>query len=251
METMSNMETKLCLDCNKDVNLSCFHKDKNRKDGLYVYCKECVSKQSSDYRSRNKEKLNLKNKENHLKNRDRNLAKQKLYNQAHKKEKAERDRKHREDNPGLNAKKCKKYQQENKDKINAKKRVYIKQKCEKDPAYKLARRLRSRLCKFVTGKLKAGSFVKDMGCSIVELKKYLESLFYCHPATLEKMSWDNYGKGPGKWQIDHMEALCLFDLLDREQFLKACHYTNLQPLWHDDHAIKTELDILKKDARAA
>jgi hypothetical protein len=62
------------------------------------------------------------------------------------------------------------------------------------------------------------------------------------------MSWDNWGRGPGKWQIDHKEALCLFDLMRREELLKAVHYTNLQPLWHEDHAIKTELDIIKKEA---
>lgn len=33
---------KICLMCNEGKVLSDFHKDKNRKDGLYVYCKSCV-----------------------------------------------------------------------------------------------------------------------------------------------------------------------------------------------------------------
>ena len=41
------------------------------------------------------------------------------------------------------------------------------------------------------------------------------------------MSWDNYGQ----WHIDHIKPLAEFDLTNRPQFLAACHYTNLQPLW--------------------
>jgi hypothetical protein len=60
------------------------------------------------------------------------------------------------------------------------------------------------------------------------------------------MSWDNWGTGYVKWQLDHKDPLCLFDLTDRGQFLKACHYTNLQPLWYEDHVKKGDEDRLKK-----
>jgi hypothetical protein len=48
------------------------------------------------------------------------------------------------------------------------------------------------------------------------------------------MSWDNYGQ----WHIDHIKPLAKFDLTDRTQFLAACHYTNLQPLWAEDNLSK-------------
>jgi hypothetical protein len=62
------------------------------------------------------------------------------------------------------------------------------------------------------------------------LKLYLESKF--QPG----MSWDNWGRTG--WHIDHIKPLALFNLSDRKQFLEACHYTNLQPLWAKDNLSK-------------
>jgi len=74
---------------------------------------------------------------------------------------------------------------------------------------------------------KSGSAIRDLGCSIDELKFYIEGQFQ------QGMTWDNWGViGTGKkWNIDHKIPLAFFDLTDRKQFLVACHYTNLQPLW--------------------
>ena len=49
------------------------------------------------------------------------------------------------------------------------------------------------------------------------------------------MSWSNWGK---VWELDHIIPLHKFDLTDREQFVKACHYTNLQPMWAKDNLSK-------------
>lgn len=35
------MESKICIKCNEEKELSLFSKDKNRKDGLQPYCKDC------------------------------------------------------------------------------------------------------------------------------------------------------------------------------------------------------------------
>lgn len=93
-------------------------------------------------------------------------------------------------------------------------------------------KLRQRLNKAIRGQYKAGSAVADLGCPIEEFKQYIESLF--QPG----MTWENWGKVPGKWQLDHKEPLASFDLTDRTQLLKACHYTNLQPLWYKDNLYK-------------
>ena len=65
---------------------------------------------------------------------------------------------------------------------------------------------------------------------VAELRDYLESKF--QPG----MTWDNWTTNG--WHIDHIKPLASFDLTDREQFLRACHYTNLQPLWAIDNLKK-------------
>jgi hypothetical protein len=100
-----------------------------------------------------------------------------------------------------------------------------------DTSRKLSKRLRTRISDAVAGRAKIGSAVCDLGCTIDELKTHLESLFQTG------MTWDNYGhKG---WHIDHIVPLCSFDLSDLDQFKKACHYTNLQPLWAIDNLRKS------------
>ena len=52
------------------------------------------------------------------------------------------------------------------------------------------------------------------------------------------MSWDNYGHGAGRWNIDHVKPLSAFNLVNRQEFLEANHYSNLQPLWHAENMLK-------------
>ena len=98
----------------------------------------------------------------------------------------------------------------------------------KNVNFKLAQVLRSRL----SGILKKGSPVRDLGCSIDEFRSYLESKW--KPG----MNWENHSKDG--WHIDHIKRLADFDLTDKEQLLRACHYTNLQPMWAEIHRIKTK-----------
>jgi hypothetical protein len=94
----------------------------------------------------------------------------------------------------------------------------------------MTKNLRKRLNFAIKNNQKSGSAVKDLGCTVQELKIYLESKF------TEGMSWDNYGK----WHIDHIIPLNSFDLSDLEQLKKACHYTNLQPLWAEANLAKSD-----------
>lgn len=191
---------KLCKLCDTPKPSSEFGSDKRRKSGLRYCCKSCRRR---EYKPEQKSVYNSQwykdNKEHHL----ANIAR---------------------------------YAAGNKDKLRVYKNEYDKKKAREDQGYKIKRALRARLRSAIRNSLKTGSAIKDLGCSVKELKIYLELKFQ------SGMSWDNYGIGKEKWQIDHIKPLLLFNLEDPEQVRQACHHTNLQPLWHKDHVLKTILD---------
>lgn len=117
---------------------------------------------------------------------------------------------------------------------NNRQKIYrrLRDRYSNDTAYRLSVVLRSRLRSAIKNNIKSGSAIKDLGCSIDELKKHLESKFQ------SGMTWNNWGRGDAKWHIDHVVPLTYFDLTDYEQLKKACHYTNLQPLWETENLTK-------------
>ena len=157
-------------------------------------------------------------------NKDKISSKQKAYREVNK----ERQKAYREDNKDTIKAYKKAYNEVNKDKIN----FYFNNRRKTDIQFKLSHNLRVRLISAIKGNYKVGSAVKDLGCSVEELKSYIESKF--QPG----MSWDNWNKDG--WHIDHIKPLASFDLTDRNQLLEACHYTNLQPLWATDNIIKRD-----------
>ena len=101
-----------------------------------------------------------------------------------------------------------------------------------DVQYKLRETLQCRLnqCLKKQNTSKVDKALKLVGCSLIELKSYIEQLW------LPGMTWDNhtnYG-----WHIDHIKPCASFDLRDPEQQKQCFHYTNLQPLWYKDNISK-------------
>jgi len=158
------------------------------------------------------------------------LGQQRKYYQAHKEEAAEWTRKYHQDNKEMIAEQ----RRACRPKRNARRKI---QRLT-DPQYRLSENLRTRLRSALKGKIKVGSAVRDMDCTPADLVRHIESQFELG------MSWENRDE----WDIDHIKPLALYDLTDRNQLLRACHYTNLQPLWKADHRIKTTQDT--RDIRA-
>lgn len=103
---------------------------------------------------------------------------------------------------------------------------------QEEPEYRLRHNLRKRISQVLHRGQKAGSAVEDLGCSVPELMVHLEAQF------AERMNWDNYGS---YWEVDHIKPLAAFDLTNREQFLQATHFTNLQPLTGEENRLKSDM----------
>ncbi len=96
----------------------------------------------------------------------------------------------------------------------------------------MGRSLRGRLIQALkhAKTIKSNKTMEYVGCSKEELISHLESKF------TEGMSWENYGK----WHIDHIKPVCLFDLTKNEEIFKMMNYSNLQPLWAKDNRVKNK-----------
>lgn len=124
---------------------------------------------------------------------------------------------------------CTKYNISHPAKSLAYKRQYHKVKSFNDIDYKLRKNLRSRFKSALKLNYKSGSAVQDLGCSIEKFKLWMEMHWS------DGMTWDNYGE----WHIDHSKPLSSFNLKNREELLKACHFTNLKPMWAEENLQKS------------
>lgn len=211
---------KQCSKCKIIKPKQNFHTDRTSSDGLTSQCKQCRQKSAAKWKAKNAKKCKALNKLWREKNKDklREYSKEWFKNNPDYKSNYYKENKER------HRELCADWRKKNREKM----RKLEKGKLKSDPQFALAYRLRKRLYQAIRGQYKAGSAVRDLGCSIDELKAHIKSQFSTG------MTWDNYGE----WHIDHIKPLSSFDLTNREQFLEACHYSNLQPLWAKDNLAK-------------
>ena len=113
-------------------------------------------------------------------------------------------------------------------------RKYMRLRRKHDLDFRLRGYLRNRI--YYALKLgrgtKSASTLELLGCTIEELRLRLERQF------APGMSWDNYGRGQGKWSVDHIKSCASFDLTGPMQQRECFNYRNLQPLWDPDNIKK-------------
>jgi hypothetical protein len=128
------------------------------------------------------------------------------------------------DNRTSYCKQCiKDYRIKNKKRIQKQETKYRLNRLKNNIEFRLITNLRTRLNSVIRGEVKHATTLSLIGCSLNQLKKYIEDKFS------PDMSWDNYGLYG--WHIDHIKPLSKFDLTDEKEIRKACNYMNLQPLW--------------------
>ena len=72
-------------------------------------------------------------------------------------------------------------------------------------------------------------------CSFQELRQHIESQFE------EGMSLKNMGTKPDGtpgWDVDHRRPCTSFDFENEEEKYMCWHWTNLQPMWHEENIRK-------------
>ena len=212
-------------------------------------CKRCKNNTNNAYNEKHKVSLLLKQREEYHNNpdkygkkreanKDRQDAYMKKWREDHPNEIKENNKKWNDNNKEHNKQRCKDWYEKNVDHVKqyrkthkdkkAGERFYIRY--QEDLLFRIKVQLRNRLRSAIIGNYKSGSAVGDLGCSIDAFKSYIESMFG------QGMTWDNWGTYG--WHIDHIIPLASFELSDRDQLLKACHYTNLRPLWCEENLKK-------------
>jgi hypothetical protein len=199
---------------------------------------------SKEYYQKNKERIQKKQQEYYQKNKEKVSEKGKLYRERKKKEDPLYVKKNNErlysyahsENGKVNRKKT--YDKYNK---SEKRREYaknwIKEKSKNDLGYKLnlyvGHRIREALKVFGLKKNKKRT-IEFFNYNLEELKEHLEKQFD------NKMSWDNYGK----WHIDHIIPVKLYDLNKKNNIEKCWSLKNLRPLMKEENLKKKDNILL-------
>ena len=171
----------------------------------------------------NKVKLTAQKAQYRQDNKDEIDAWNRQYRQDHKPEMAAYQKQYRQDNKVDLAIYKKQYQQDHKTEEAARARMrYLD-----DVDYRLKVVTENGIKRSIKGTKLYKHSIDLLGCSIPEVREYLERQF--QPG----MAWENWSaKG---WHIDHIIPLSSFDFTDYEQQKRAWHYTNLRPLWAEEN----------------
>ena len=128
--------------------------------------------------------------------------------------------------------KSRKYSIENKEAQNKSKRKSWNKKYKNDPSFKLAKNISHQIYLAVRKKKAGRKWENIVGYSLQELKNHLELLFE------HGMTWENQGD----WHIDHINPVCSFDLNNTQQFENCWKLENLRPLWKHQNLSKASKD---------
>ena len=198
--------------------------DQQRRDAKAAYQRV--------WREANQEKVVNYRKVNYAVNREKVLASRKVYCAANREKVLATNNAWRAANSERLSDRRKMYYAANREKVLAANKKYIKKRHACDPEFRLTSALRSRVRMAVKSQsvAKSGRTVELLGCSLIRLRRHLESKF------TDGMTWKNYGK----WEIDHILPCASFNLLDPDQQKQCFHWTNLQPLWKVDNVKKKD-----------
>lgn len=223
---------KTCSCCEKDKPLDEFHKNRTRKDGRHLYCKDCRREKTNlDLRKARQRKWYLENRDDCIEcqrqryeNKRDEIREYKqehyLNNREHLIQKSQDNYKHKKDDPEFQRKR---------------REYHRKWRSQNKHVVAWRSTLRSTLIRLK--QTKNDSTETMLGYSAEELRIHLEKLWS------PEMSWDNYGE----WHIDHIKPVSLFSQSDLSSVVNALE--NLRPLWattREVNGVKFEGNLNRK-----
>jgi len=262
---MNNQElTKTCSKCQDEKPVDEFHKAKREKDGLRNKCKSCRKQHYLEHRKElllkakqhysehreeakqynfehrdekklynykhhleHKEEENLKKRQHYLEHKEEINLKHKQWLSEHKEEQKTSNEKWRSEH----REKCKINKRQWDLKHKKERNQYEKNRRETNPIVRLITivRGRNRSAFKSQGVKKRLHTIESLGCTALEYQNYIQS--HLKPG----MTMEN--KGPRKWHLHHIKPVYTFDLRDIEQQKLCFHYTNIIPMWEDEHKL--------------
>lgn len=236
------METKTCFTCKQEKPISEFRKNKRNKDGLNGACRTCSSEYSRLYRLNHPDEYVIYDQ--HRREKSKKEKRHRKYQTQEKYINYRRELRQTPENKEYHRKYTtaqkyrdykNQYRIDNYDLVRGREREREKE-YNKRPEVRIKRALRARLLGILKrGEgSKSGKMVELVGCTMPFLREHLESLWK------EGMSWDNYGFGRGHWVMDHIIPCERFVLTIPEEQKKCFHYSNIQPLWWEENAAKSD-----------
>jgi len=222
---------KICSKCKIEKEETCFSKQKDKKDGLRVNCKSCISSQY--FNNIHEEKAKRK------RYRTENKHKIKEYREKHKEEAKKQLKIYREKNKERLKKQRKEYLQteRGRDLVRA---SYKRQNQKRRSSIrgnlmiKLRRSVRRCVVDYYNGIPKRLKTLEYIGCDLDFFVNHIKSQFT--NGMTEKDLID------GKIHIDHIKPLCSFPLNTEESIKEANNWSNLRPLWGADNLAKSMED---------
>lgn len=253
------MSTKQCSKCKIEKDILEFFKDKKKKDGLCLQCKNCFKNDKKRLIYRKKynsnpivKERNKKWKKNHpekvkesdKKFRKNNLEKVRGWKKNYYKNNLKKIREYQEGWVKNNPQKRRIYNQRwYKKNIEKVKEIHKKWKKNNKRYYKkytsnkrktdIHYKIKCNISALIRERLKRRLFSKNgqstftfLPYTVDDLIKHLESLFQ------PWINWQNYGNKAGYWTIDHIKPDSSFHYtsVENEEFQKCWALSNLQPM---------------------
>jgi hypothetical protein len=247
-----------CAACDLIKPSSDFYKG---RDGYLRICKQCSAKRWRKYFSKNKARLKKEWREYYDANREKRRADaaKRANTPAARLKQRERDRKRRSTSIGRANQKRRnaEYRLRHLERLREYDRVrgrnftaeektkrhqfllrWKRERRKRDPAFRLREILSRQISQALAerGYPKRQLTFQIVDYSAAELVAHIEQQF------VPGMTWGNYGKGAGKWTLDHKRPNASFherDYRNIEAMLRASFaLSNLQPMWHPANSQK-------------